>query len=286
VGFSTFFFQLPAFIYRNADTEVVSFKNDSVSIFFSREGHQLISSSKSPFGSFNITEPIDKNKISDLTNHVLHYAKETGVGLIEIKCYPEVYSQEKSAVIFEVLTEIGFQIKYEDITQILYTDGTLGLSTLRKRKLKECFARGFVFNELDIQLLPEAYALFLQSRIDKGYPVTMRLEDFIDEFNKFPLNYKLYGVSDKGRLIAASVVISVDDEILYHFFPGDALSHRRYSPMTYLIYELCQVAKKNGFKFIDMGISTDKGILNRGLYNFKKSFGAVDSLKFTFEKKL
>ena len=103
-------------------------------------------------------------------------------------------------------------------------------------------------------------------------------------FKLFPGDYLLFGVFDKNKLIATSVCIKVNDKILYCFYIGDALAFRPHSPITLLIngiYEYCQT---NDFKMLDLGISTDKGILNKGLYAFKKTFGSFDSYKLTFLK--
>ena len=46
------------------------------------------------------------------------------------------------------------------------------------------------------------------------------------------------------------------------------------------------IARQTHFKMLDLGISTDKGVLNKGLYAFKKTFGSFDSYKLTFLKQL
>ncbi len=189
-------------------------------------------------------------------------------------------------MINEALTEAGFTIKYKDITQILKVDQELKLNRLRRRKLRQCEGAGFVFAELNPDRLGDAYELFAQSRKHKGYPVTMKLSDFKNEFGRFPSRYRLYGVSDGHVLIAAGVVIAVNDEILYYFFGGQSQKYDEESPSTFLVYNLFQEARKKKIKLIDLGISTDKGELNHGLYEYKKSFGAFDSFKLTFELNL
>ncbi len=222
--------------------------------------------------------------MEELLEQVLLYVKAHDIELIEIKCYPEIYAPQQASIVSNILDEAGFSIEYRDVTQVILLNENLNLYSDRKRMIKGSIEHLFEFKELNLGSLPEAYDLFLKSRHSKGYPVTMSLKDFFDEFSRFPMHYKLFGVLDRDRLIAASVVILINDEIIYYFFSGDDLDYRKQSPTTYLVYNLYQFAKKANFKFIDMGISTDKGILNQGLYNFKKSFGTVDSLKLTFIK--
>lgn len=114
----------------------------------------------------------------------------------------------------------------------------------------------------------------------------MSLEGLQNMFTLFPDEYLLFGVFDEEKMIAASVSIKVCQRILYCFYIGDDLEYRSQSPVTVLvagIYEYCRV---NNFFVLDLGLSTEKGIVNKGLYTFKKSFGAVESPKLTFVKKL
>ena len=281
-----FIFQSPEFVYRDKSNSILSFEEDDCAIFFSKENKKITSLARSPFGSFSLPDNGRIKTIRSLVGKVLSHCKTNEIRSIEIKCYPEIYSTEKSEMINEVLTEAGFAIKYKDITQILKVDQELRLNRLRTRKLRQCEGAGFVFAELNSDKLGDAHELFAQSRKDKGYPVTMKLSDFKDEFSRFPSCYKLYGVSDGHVLIAAGVVITVNDEILYYFFGGHSQKYDDESPSTFLVYNLFQEARKKKIKRIDLGISTDKGELNLGLYNYKKSFGAFDSFKLTFEMNL
>ncbi len=284
---SSFFFQKPEFIFRNGDADIVFFEGQGgISVYFTKVGQHLISGARSPFGSFVVPDVIDKSSLKKLIEDILFEAKSQAIELIEIKCFPEIYAPQDARIVNDILGEVGFNLKYRDVTQVLSTDLEMNLNTDRKRKIKECIDLNLGFRELSAESLPSAYQLFLQSRQSKGYPVTMKLEDFFEAFSKFPLHYKLYGVLDGDQLVAASVVIIVNDEILYYFFSGDDFAYRRHSPTSYLVYNLYHMAKKASFKFIDLGISTDKGVLNAGLNYFKRSFGSFDSFKPTFEKRL
>ena len=46
------------------------------------------------------------------------------------------------------------------------------------------------------------------------------------------------------------------------------------------IYEYCQ---QNGIAVLDLGISSENGILNEGLFNFKKNLGSETSNKSTYQ---
>jgi hypothetical protein len=185
------------------------------------------------------------------------------------------------------LHESGFTIKYEDITQAIpIQSGAMRLNTHKMRRLRKAEVSGFSFRELSLNFLEEGYSLIVGSRENKGYPITMSMKELEDMFALFPSEYLLFGVFDKHKLISVSVSIKVNTEILYCFYIGDDLAYRSHSPVTYLIHGIYEYCRSNHFKLLDLGISTDKGILNKGLYTFKKTFGSVDSPKLTFVKQL
>lgn len=283
----SFIFHHPKFIFRNPEDSIVLFENHPVKIYFSRIGNSLISLDKSPFGSFIVDQHIVPNDLSSLLGKVMVWSKSEGITNLMIRAFPEVYQPVHSGIIKTALLGSGFIETYSDITQVVpLSDESMNLNTHKKRRLRKAEALGFSFRELTLDFLEESYSLIVESRINKRYPVTMSLQELKNMFALFPTAYILFGVFDKNKLISASVSIKVSEEILYCFYIGDDLTYRTYSPVTFLINGIYHYAKGNHFKILDLGLSTDKGILNRGLYAFKKTFGTIDSVKLTFTKQL
>jgi hypothetical protein len=282
---STFLFHKPEFIFRYPENQIITFEDGPSKIHFSRVGNLLISLDRSPFGSFVITSGTTKKNLSSLVEKIENWSRKEGIANLLIRSFPEIYAPEQNALIKETLIESGFSIKYEDITQVIpVTESSMNLNTHKKRRLRQAESLGFNFREIALNYLEEAYSLIVESRESKGYPVTMTFKDLEAMFKFFLGDYLLFGVFDKNKLIATTVCIAVNNKILYCFYIGDALAFRPHSPITLLIngiYEYCQT---NGFKMLDLGISTDKGILNKGLYAFKKTFGSFDAYKLTFLK--
>ncbi len=282
-----FLFHDSKFIFRNPEASVVRFINGSAEIYFSNNKQSLISLEASPFGGFMTDRIVVKEDVTSCLAQVEEWSKVHDMSHILIRLYPTAYHPESAALINEALLKFSFKILYADVAQIIdVTGGSLKLNADKKRRLRNCNEQGFEFRSLPRDFLSEGYSLIVQSRTTKGYPVTMSLEDLQNMFVLFPHEYLLFGMFDRNRMIAASVSIKVNDEILYCFYLGDDLEYRTYSPVTALvagIFEFCQTHK---FSTLDLGLSTDKGIMNHGLYAFKKSFGANDSAKLTFIKQV
>ena len=282
---STFLFHKPEFIFRYPENQIITFEESESKIHFSRIGNLLISLDKSPFGSFIITSRTTKKKLGSLVEKIEDWSRHEAIANLLIRSFPEIYEPEQNALIKETLVGSGFSIKYEDITQVIpVTEGSMNLNTHKKRRLRQAESLDFSFQEITLNHLEEAYSLIVESRESKGYPVTMTFKDLNAMFKLFPGDYLLFGVFDKNKLIATSVCIKVNDKILYCFYIGDALAFRPHSPITLLINGIYSYCQTNDFKMLDLGLSTDKGILNKGLYTFKKTFGSFDSYKLTFLK--
>jgi hypothetical protein len=284
---SPFLFHHPKFVFRNQEHTIVPFETNSIVIYFSKVADTLISLDKAPFGSFIADHEVPKNDLLQLLKNIFEWSINRQITNIIIRSFPESYAPQFSRRVKEALFECEFKIMYEDIAQVLHVNGNeMKLNTHKKRRLRNALAAGFTFQKLPVTHLDPCYSLIVKARESKGYPVTMTLQELKDIFALFPEEYLLFGVFDKNKLIAASVCIEVNNKIMYCFYIGDDLNYRSYSPVTLLIHGIYRHCRQNGYTLLDLGISTDKGILNKGLYTFKKTFGAVDSQKLTYLREL
>lgn len=263
---------------------MVRFQHESGEIYFSQHEKNLVSLHASPFGGFLTDRELKKGDLLVCLNEMCEWSATYGIASAVIRMFPDDYHPRFASLIRETLLEFGFKILCTDIAQYIPIEvqGSMDLNTHKRRRLRNSATLGFQFRSLAPVDLDRCYDLFVQSRNNKGYPVTMSLAALKNIFALFPDEYLLFGLFDGERLIAASITIQVSDKIMYCFYIGDDLEYRTHSPVTALVYGIYDYCKMNNFLTLDLGISTDKGILNEGLFNFKKSFGALESPKLTF----
>jgi hypothetical protein len=280
------FFHTQDFILRNQPDNIISFSSSDVSIHFTQTEHALISLEKSPFGGFIFNE--DFSPIDSILEEIYEWSYRHKIKMIVIRCFPEIYDPELAVAIKTNLFAGGFRVLYQDITQIITVQQGVRVpfDQNRNRRLKRCVKNGLTFKELSAHSLEEAFGLIVESRNNKGYPVNMGLEELQEAFSKFPDTYLLFGVFADAKMVATAVSIKVSGRILYYFYAGDSLAYRHLSPITLLIHGIYAYCLENKFELIDLGISTDRGKLNTGLYDFKKSLGSIDSEKLTLKKEL
>ena len=290
---NNFFFHQPSFVFRNNSQNVQLFRTgeneeEDVRIYFTRNKEALNSLERSPFGGFIFGTNTRPETIRKLIAEIEYWCTQNGIREISIRNCPDVYDPVGCALMKEALAAAGFQIAKNELLQFISIDekSSGGINRNRTRKLNDCIQAGFNFMQLGPEHIEEAYEIFVECRIDKNYPVTMSLQEFRNSFDMFPDQYCLFGVKDGKSLIAASVCVKVNDRIFYDFFHGDKLRARKFSPLTMLVSGLIDFCRVQGFELLDLGVSTDSHGINKGLTQFKNSFGAKTSQKLTFNKKL
>lgn len=238
-----------------------------------------------PYGSLEIHEGLDTNVLKSFMRRILQWCKDQNLRSVRIINYPEFYFTYSTK---QILNESGFQLECSDVCQYLEVTENLysQLTYAERARLNKCKRYGFVFRHEPMGSLEEAYQLLTESRKRKGYPVTMTLNHLQEMFEKHPAYYHLFSVYDDTTMIAMAVSIHINNKILYNFYHADHKDYSTFSSTVMIINGINQYAYDNGYNYIDLGISSEKGILNKGLFKFKKNLGALESTKNRYYQEL
>jgi len=285
------FFQTNEFINRRIDSNTIFFNlyeagKPLTSIAFEIIDDQAISLPRSPFGGLIHLEEPNEEQINKLLDTIITHFSAMQCDVLVRQCSDILYQYIPN--VKEIFVRSGFKTEIIELNQHIIVDQELFRNKInrnRRRKIEACVQANFKFQKLDTSQLADAYKLIKECREDKGYPVTMSLQELMDVFEKFPNHYLLFGIMNGGELIATGISIRVNSRILYNFYHGDLLAYRDQSPVSLLvkgIYQYCQV---HGYSILDLGISSDQSVLNEGLYAFKKSLGAQNSGKISYKYK-
>jgi hypothetical protein len=242
---------------------------------------------RATFGGVEFNEQVLEKDLFDFLKEVMLYLSDLSIEEIIINSYPEGYLSElQNQKLENCLFRLGFQIKcVEDNYEIRVTDKSFDetiISLNHKRILRNSIKNNFLFKEEFNPNLPKIYAFIERSRVRKSRPMTMSLFQFEEHFKKFSKRFKIFSVYNSEDLMAVCVTVEINDRILYTLYPADAEEYVKKSPLTFLfsgIYKYCQYQK---YTILDLGIATDKGVLNEGLARFKKNLGGNLSKKKTY----
>ena len=255
-------------------------------ICFKLDKNQAISGQGATFGSVDSSRPMSKETVTFFLREVSTNLEREGNKAVIIKHWPEGYST--SSNMQESFEEIGFKVISNELNQHLPVGDEAFNSLISKnerKKLNQCIKEGYTFKILATNQLEEVYRLVENTRTRKGYPVSMTLEALNKTTKVLPDKYLLFGLFAKEELIAASVSLRISENILYNFYHADAFAYRSTSPIVLLVQEIYNYCKRSDIKILDLGVSSENGKINAGLFKFKENLGCVSSAKKTYSLK-
>lgn len=253
-------------------------------ICFSINRNQAISGHQATFGAIDAVLPLASETAKYFLEQVCVSLGKDGVQVVIIKHWPECYVDSIS--LNEIFSEVGFREINSEINQHLVVQEEEFARLIKKnerKKLKQSMNHGYTFKKLLIADLPDVYQLVTETRTRKRYPVSMTYDKLEETIKLLPDKYLLFGLFDQNKLIAASVSIRISHEILYNFYHADEINYRSTSPLVMLIHGIYLYCQQNSIKILDLGVSSENGLVNQGLFNFKKNLGCVSSAKNTYQ---
>ena len=159
----------------------------------------------------------------------------------------------------------------------------------KKRNILKCEEKGLLFRELENDEEIRKFHQLLTINLSKyGVKPVHKAEELIEFRNyRIPDNVKFYGVFDGKKMMAAGMLFVFEKTGTIHAQNLSAdYRFTEFSPITYLYYKVIESAKKQGFKKLSWGISTENAgkELNMGLIRNKESYGSKHDLNRTFIK--
>jgi len=271
-------------LIRSSDKKVFA----NIAFYFS-DLNEYLSPAKGTFGGISAIDGIEFSLLDEFISVVIHALIKDSFR-IKIKLQPFSHNEALCSNCFNIFSRLKFSIVSSDLNYSLRVDEEEFLNKIsygNQKKLKQCLRDGFFVSKLGIDRFKEAYKVIQSNRESKGYPMTMDQSNFLEMVKVFPDDIHCFAVFNPNDLsmIASSICISINSDILYVFYWGDVPSSDSYSPITLLSSYIYDFAKENSYKIIDAGTSTINGEPNYGLINFKRNLGFKESIKLTLEYK-
>lgn len=249
-------------------------------VFFYIENGVAISGYQSTFGSFDVEKDVSEEEFSWFLDFLINKLKNQGVIRIKIKHYPSYFKSSK--FVEDGLNRSDFENTLTETNQHINIDKPRFEDIANRSEVirsNKCDTFGYLFKTSSITQLPRIYSLIEDTLKRNGNRPSMSYSGLKSILEVCPNNYKLFSLWDGEKLIAATVSVIISNSIMYNFYHADHLEYRKVSSLTYLLKNIYTYCYKNNFKVLDLGISSVNGIINKGLFNFKKTRGAIMSDK-------
>lgn len=251
---------------------------------------QASSPARAPFGAVQAAPGVPAAAL-----HALLAAAEAALvarGQQHLRLQPPApcYDPAGVATLAEVLAARGYQPAQVETNYHLdpARDYLPHLHPSERRRLRRCQQAGLVPEQEPPYLLPLAYEFIARCRQERGYALSLTLEQVQALFQAFPRQHRLFSVRKPGGDWAAlTIAIEASAGVLYHFSPASPLAENHLSPVVLLNESLHAYARASHLAAVDLGTSTlPSGAPNEPLLRFKRYLGGVIGEKVGWERTL
>lgn len=257
---------------------------DSHGIVIGKRGNTLFSPFSSPFGGIECTGKIDNGDVKEIIESLIFFCQSLNVDRLQITLPPTLYYDYGNFIPSSVYIDANCKELFTD--QSYHLDLTAnelfeeGLKRNARKNLNTGLASEHQFKHCISSAEKEtAYLIIEQNRKERGYPLKLSFQQLQNTGRVVPISYFTLIIEDNPA--AAAVVYEVTPEIAMVVYWGHLRSAEPYRPTNLLSFYLYEYFKSKGFKVLDIGPSSERGILNEGLANFKLSLGCNVSEKST-----
>lgn len=287
-------FETPAYNKYNASNcdEVLYFvlgekrENPAFGIIGGRVGNVCHFPFSAPFSFVSRSKQfVSIDKFQELAKCLVRAPLDLQFDSIRFTVAPECYDVNNVSMFELTMQEAGFKRLYEDINHHfdLFTFGNSYVHELplkSRQKLNTSLKFDLRFSALELDRIGEVYRIIEDNRREKGYPIKVPVEKFIEMAAL--IDIELFIVYDKDENgLASAICYRHSDKLSQIIYWGNTPGSEKFKPMNFLAFKLQEHYKNRGFDRIDVGPSSEAGVLNTGLCSFKQSVGAIATKKST-----
>ena len=242
-----------------------------------------------PFGGYSFSKGhILLTQIENCVDALIKYCRGKGYKKIHYTMPPLFYNEPFNNKILNVLDRKKFQLSASDLNYAYDVrefsedyESTIWYNARKNLKISFKQDLRFIKCETDESKL-EAYEIVRENRSRKGYPIKLSYGEIEKTATIIPADFFL--LKQEEHTCASAIVFHVTKDIVQVIYWGYLSKYSHYKPMNFLAYHIFKYYKEQGFKIVDLGPSTENGIPNYGLCQFKESIGCTITCKFSFTK--
>ena len=242
-----------------------------------------------PFGGFSYNADDHKFKCLEEAVALLEEFANSNNKKLRITLPPDFYG---STIINETVSSFirsGFKISHIDMNYQFYVNEFENyiekLDSKTRNKLNQALQSDYDFIKLDSSLdsdVERAYKVIKANREWRGFPLRMSLQAVLETIKI--INADFFMLSVDGKDAAAAQVFHVAPSVVQVIYWGDAPGFAEKKVMNLLAYKVFEYYfNQKNIQIIDIGPSTENGIPNYGLCEFKENIGCKTALKYSFE---
>ena len=223
----------------------------------------------------------------ELTESLIHYAKNNDFDKIVLTPTPLIYLTRLSNNIDFALLQYGFSYLKREISSVLSLKPTLEANLNNFRPEARTAYRRAVKLGVEVKESEDFKGFYkiLEANLWARHGVTPT--HTVAELKKlkklFPERIVLLGAYAEDKMIAGVVLFEANPKVIIAFYISHDEKFQKYRAINLLFHDIIKRAIERDFKFLDFGIFTVDMEPNWGLGRFKESFGASGLFRDVFE---
>ncbi|MEW9095292.1 MAG: GNAT family N-acetyltransferase [Clostridiaceae bacterium] len=246
----------------------------------------LVSHPGASHGGLIIKPTLSTKKSLELVRSFIEYCSKAGFDYIRLKPVPRIYHKELTDQLDFALRFSGFKIEYTELCTAL--EFKKGEEPFLKRQMCSSAYRSYqkalksglsVVEDADIN----DYWPILEYKLKKDHNAkpTHSLEEIIHLKTLYPDRIKLFAAYKEEVLTAGVLVFLLNERVINCFYIAHDHQYQHMRPLNLIFGYLMEWGRKNGFFYLDWGISTEgKGSsVNAELFRFKEGYGGHGVLR-------
>jgi hypothetical protein len=206
---------------------------------------------------------------------------------------PSFYNRNLITILSSAMLSNGFRISSININSHFnlsqfnnIEDYKSKLGSSKRNYLNRAIKNNLSFDVLRLDEAHLAYEIIRINRTQKKYPLRMTLEKILDLAIIYKEKIRFFAIKHDSEFIASAIVFDITDTISQVIYWGDNSTYSYLNPMVYLAFNLIEFYKDLAKSILDLGPSSENGIINEGLADFKKSIGSEFDFKITMKLNL
>ena len=251
-------------------------------IAFEMEEDRAISLPRSLFGSLWLNQEIPDATLNAFVSYFKAQLSDLDIHRIEMTCPSHIY---QNFLPVEFWLARDFQLQSREFNQHIPVVGDFEarLHPMERRKLKKLHSGKLCFQEEigSTDTLTECHEFIAECREEQGLTINITKRKFLNLCFRFNGSYQAFTARMGEDLASVVITCQPGPGYQYYYLPATDARYKKYSPMVglmELIYEDCQ---HRGISVLDLGVSSIKGEIQKGLFEFKQRLGAHQSTKST-----
>ncbi len=241
-----------------------------------------------------VTGDIKFSQAMDIVSCLLDYARTRQYREIVLTPAPYIYERNPDQSLEYAMLWQGFNYKTHYISSAISLKTSTETIERFQRTVRNYIRKSLRDDEVHVEINDDYagfYPIILHNLSRHNVRPTHSLEELLYLKKLFPESIKLFMVYKKKTPVGGSLMFFTNSQVALCFYNMMYYEYAGLHPIHRVLYEVVEYSTRNGYKYVDIGVSQDTSALNPmtpndSLIAYKETFDAKAVMRNTFAIKL